>query len=71
LPPRKRLLATSRVAASYTHTAHGPAAIHDGFQAALMVAAGIAAVGVLITATVLPGRGPALRRGTAAVAETA
>jgi hypothetical protein len=58
------------VAASYTHTAHGPAAINDGFQAALIVAAGIAAVGVLIAATVLPGRSRP-RPATAAVAESA
>jgi MFS family permease len=50
------LAVVASVVASYTHTAHGPAAINDGFQAALMVAAGIAAAGVLIAATVLPGR---------------
>lgn len=44
------------VAAAYTHTAHDPAAINDGFQAALIVAAAIAAVAVPIAATVLPGR---------------
>ena len=50
------LAVIASVAASYSHTAHGPAAINDGFQVALMVAAGIAAVGVLIAGTVLPGR---------------
>ena len=64
------LAVIASVAASYTHTAHGPAAINDGFQAALIVAAGIAAVGVLIAATVLPGRSRP-RPATAAVAESA
>jgi hypothetical protein len=64
------LAVIASVAASYSNTAHGPAAINDGFQAALMVAAGIAAVAVLIAATVLPGHSRP-RPGTVAVAETA
>jgi hypothetical protein len=51
------LAVITAVATSHIHAGvHSPAAIDDGFRAALVLAAAIAGAAVVITAVVLPGR---------------
>jgi TRAP-type uncharacterized transport system fused permease subunit len=46
------------VATSQTHGGASLTTVNDGFRSALVVAAAIAAAGIVVAAVALPGRGP-------------